>query len=295
MENTLREGLSDIVRRAWPDADPAKVTVEKVSHKRNADHWRIQRGTDTLVIRSTRHEDSANRIVAALDALHGEPFAPALRASLRRDEGTFLIAMEDLGDRAPAAADTQAMLPEFVAVVRRLHNHAAFGDAVAACGRGDGEDSSLAWAEEEWALLKETAPDDVRLAPAIEWMDIARESMTRAAESQSIMVSGHGDLHNANWRRGPQGLALIDWEEIRRWPLASELADFVVFGQVDPFEVTRLYGAPLSYADCVRREAASCALSFYLYWLRTMLDGSDPRAASFDHVRGACERLFGET
>jgi hypothetical protein len=285
-------GLADILRSVWPDTEPAAVTIEKISHRRNADHWRIQLGTDTLVIRSTKLEDSARRIVAALDALAGAPFAPALRTSLRRDDGTFLIAMEDLGETAPTSADTQSMLPQFVDIIKRLHDHAAFGEAVVVVGRGDGEDSSLAWAEEEWALLKEIAPDDVRLAPAIEWMEIARESMTRAAEAQSIMVSGHGDLHNENWRRGPRGLALIDWEEIRRWPLASELADFVVFGGVDPIEVTRLCGAPLSYAECIRREAASCALSFYLHWLRTMIDGSDTRLASFQHVRAACERLF---
>jgi hypothetical protein len=65
-----------------------------------------------------------------------------------------------------------------------------------------------------------------------------------------------------------------------------------VFGQVDPAEVAHLYGAAESYVAPVRREAAACALSFYLYWLRTTLDGSDPRAASFEHVRMACERLF---
>ena len=292
MENARALGIGDIVQRAWPDADPAKVMGKKISHRRNADHWRIQRGVDTLVIRSTKREDSARRILAALQALDGKPFAPRLGVSLRRDDGTFVIAMEDLGDAAPSAADTQSMLPQFVAIVKRLHNDAAFGEAVSACGRNEGEDSSLDWAEEEWAVLKEIAPDDVRLAPAIEWMAIAREYVTRAAEARSIMVSGHGDLHNANWRQGPRGLALIDWEEIRRWPLARELADFIVFGHVDPAEVTRLYGASPSYAECIRREAATCALSFYLYWLRTMVDASDPRAASFEHVRSACEQLF---
>lgn len=287
--------LSDVLRVVWPSADPTSVTIEKISHRRNADHWRVRFGAETVVVRSTLREESARRIIAALTALQGEPFAPELRGTISRDDGTFLIAMEDLGDAAPAPTDTQAMLAEFVAVVRRLHDHGGFADAVAACGRDEGEDSSLGWAEEEFTLLKGIAPADLRLAPALEWLDMAREYVADADESGPIMISGHGDLHNANWRRGPRGLALIDWEEIRRWPLARELADFVVFGYVDPMEVTRFYGASLSYGERIRREAATCALSFYLHWLRTMIDGSDPRPASFAHVRLACQRLFSRT
>jgi hypothetical protein len=292
MEGAALAALAGLVPGLWRDADPAQITAEKISHRRNADHWRVRHGAETLVVRSTTREASARRIIAGLTALRGEPFAPDLRASVRRDDGTFLIAMEDLGETVPTAGDTQAMLPEFVGTIRLLHNNAAFQQAVGAVGRGEGEHSSLGWAEEEWAVLQEMARADERLVPARRWLDIARDDAARASDAREIMVCGHGDLHNANWRRSPRGLVIIDWEEIRRWPLASELGDFIVFGELDPVEVTRLYGAPDAYAACVHREAASCALSFYLYWLRTTLDGSDPRAASFARVGMTCERLF---
>lgn len=87
-------------------------------------------------------------------------------------------------------------------------------------------------------------------------------------------------------------LVLLDWEEIRCWSLASELADFVVFGDLDPADITRRYGAAPTYSLAVHREAAVCALSFYLYWLRTLIDRSDPRPESFAQVTATCERLF---
>jgi hypothetical protein len=165
---------------------------------------------------------------------------------------------------------------------------------VESVGRGEDEDSSLAWAEEEWSALQRLAPTDERLVPARVWIDVVRENVRRAEDARQIMVHGHGDAHCANWRMTGRGLALIDWEEVRWWPLASELADFIVFGQLDPLEVARLYGAPDSYVPCVKRAAAACGLSFYLYWLRTLLDGSDARAASFEGVREVCERLFAD-
>lgn len=292
MEHPFPVDLRDVLHAVWPRAELTNLRSEKISHRRNADHWRVRHGDESVVVRRTTREESARRIIAALTALDGESFAPSLRASVRGDNGTFLIAMEDLGDMAPTAADTQAMLPEFVAIIKALHRNDAFRHAVDDIGRSDGEDSSLEWAELEWAVLREIAPRDQRLAPALEWLDYARRNVAYATEGRELMVCGHGDLHCANWRLTERGPVLIDWEEIRRWPLASELADFIVFGRVDVAEVTRLYGAPDSYTPCVQKEAAACALSFYLYWLRTLLDGSDPRPASLEAVRVACERLF---
>jgi hypothetical protein len=148
----------------WPDADLADLATEKISHRRNADHWRVRQRGDTVVVRSTTREESARRIIAALAALQGETFAPALRATIRRDDGTFLIAMEDFGETAPTFDDVHARLPEFVGVLKLLHTNTAFQEAVNDVGRGDGEDSSLAWAEEEWKVLREIAPADERLA-----------------------------------------------------------------------------------------------------------------------------------
>ncbi len=85
---------------------------------------------------------------------------------------------------------------------------------------------------------------------------------------------------------------LLDWEEIRRWPLASELGDFIVFADLSPAEVADRYGAPASYTAALESEAAACALSFYLYWLRTLIDGSEPRTEDFAYVERICERLF---
>lgn len=291
MPDELFSGLHEIARAVWTLAAPADLETTRISHRRNADHWRVRHAGNSLIARATTREASAMRIIAALNALEGEPFAPAIRAWVR-DEGAYVIAMEDFGDRAPTAADTRTMLPAFLEIIKRLHNHQGFREAVDGVGRAEGEDSSLSWAEEEWIRLRALAGDDTTLRLAAKWMDVARESESLSTDARSIMVHGHGDLHNGNWRLTSQGLAIIDWEEIRFWPLASELADFIVFGDVDPGEVVKLYGAPDSYAECARRAAATCALSFYLYWLRTRLDGSDPRPESLARVRIACERLF---
>lgn len=85
---------------------------------------------------------------------------------------------------------------------------------------------------------------------------------------------------------------LLDWEEIRRWPLASELADFIVFADLSPADVAYRYGAPVSYTAALESEAAACALSFYLYWLRTLIVGSERRTEEFVYVKRACQRLF---
>jgi hypothetical protein len=283
--------LDAFLLTVWPNADAGAFRLEKISHRRNAQHWRAHYDDATVVVRVTDRAESARRIVAALTALAGESFAPALLASEARDDGSFVVAMEDLGDVPPTPMDTQARLLEFVGRIRHLHGHERFRSTVAQFGRAEGEDSSLDWAEAEWNNLQALAPTDERVLTARRWLEKASAESKTPLE-RPLVVSGHGDLHNANWRLTDRGPALIDWEEIRRWPLASELADFVVFGELDPVEVTRAYGAPGSYAPTVRRAAAACALSFYLYWLRTLLDGSDPRPESLATVRAVCERLF---
>jgi hypothetical protein len=292
MDSREDPGLNELLFKVWPYADVGDIQVAKISHRRNAEHWRARHAGDAIVARRTTRSGSGRRIIAALTALEEEPFAPALRAHTTDDDGAFLVAMADLGDIEPTPSDIQTRLAEFVGCIGQLHAHDRFRDAVAACGRSATEDSSLGWAEEEWEALQRLAPSDERLIPAQRWLAAARDSVSRASDAHSIMVHGHGDLHSANWRLTPEGPAMIDWEEIRRWPLASELADFVVFGRLDAAEVTRLYGAPESYVSSVRGEAAVCALSFYLHWLRTLLDGTDPRAESFEGVRAVCLELF---
>jgi aminoglycoside phosphotransferase (APT) family kinase protein len=274
----------------WPAADVDQVSATKISNRRNADHWRVRHGDESIIVRFTSREGSARRIVRALTALQGQPFAPELKASSVSDDGTQYIAMEDLGGVAPTPRYMQDALPVFVGVIKALHLNTAFQEAVGAVGRPLDDDSSLNWAEGEWACLEDSARGDSRFAAAAGWMEKARTFLRD--EIAELMVCGHGDLHAGNWRVRRGEPALIDWEEIRQWPLASELADFIVFGELDPARVTDLYGAPSSYARFVREQAATCALSFYLYWLRTGLDGSDVRWNDFEQARAACERLF---
>jgi thiamine kinase-like enzyme len=112
--------------------------------------------------------------------------------------------------------------------------------------------------------------------------------------SGARLVNGHGDLHRGNWRLTERGPVIIDWEEVRRWPLSSELADFIVFGGLEPNDAAARFGLQGSDAESVAAAARACALSFYLYWLRALIDGTDPREGEFQDIAVTCERLFGD-
>jgi thiamine kinase-like enzyme len=283
--------LWPVVRQVWPDAPFTDVQVERVSHRRNAEHWRTTVPGDALIIRVTDRTAAAERIAAALTALAGAPFAPRLRSVHRFTDGRIALAMEDIPGAVPTSGDIAGSLPRFVAIIRDLHRHEAFQQAVAQCGRGPDEDGSRRWAEEEWQRVQRLAPADERVRRAAPWLDRIRR--TAGSElADSIRVAGHGDLHAGNWRLSPRGPVLLDWEEVRSWSLANELADFIVFGGLDPQVVADLYGVPRSYRRPLADEAAACAVSFYLHWLRTTLDGSDPRAEALAEVELMCQRLL---
>jgi aminoglycoside phosphotransferase (APT) family kinase protein len=289
-----QEGFSELLTRVWPGAQSGSVELARISHHDHADHWLVSdRRYGQFVLRVARGLAAAERVEAALTALRGMRFAPSLLASsVNRTEGDHLIAMEYIEGVAPGVAETQARLGDFIDVIQSLHTNVAFGRAVESVGRKRDEDSSRRWAEEEWGKLQLIAPSDERVRRAAGWIITTRQ--TAAAESDQILVAGHGDLHAGNWRIAGKRLVLLDWEEIRLWSLASELADFVVFGHLEPSEVARRYGAPREYWLAVHNEAEACALSFYLYWLRTLLDGSDARPDAFGEISQVCARLFGE-
>ncbi|MGB2694817.1 MAG: hypothetical protein WBD55_06465 [Dehalococcoidia bacterium] len=284
--------FKDLLRDVWPGASPAEVTADQTSHHGHADHWRLRRGDKSFVLRVTNRAPNAQRILIALDALEGETFAPRLYGWRGSASTRFLIAMEDIPGDEPDIANVQRHLGQLLAVIQRLHRNERFQRAVATVGRGPTEDSSRHWADEEWRHLQGLAPDDERVRRAARWLERVHRTGERHALADSIMVSGHGDLHRANWRLPTSGPVLLDWEEIRCWPLASELADFIVFGDLSPSEMGERYGVPSEYAEAIEDEAAACALSFYLYWLRTLIDGSDPRPLDVAFVERVCERLF---
>lgn len=286
------QGIEGLLPQFWPDVSPAELSVERISHRRNADHWRVRRADETFVLRVTSRAASARRIIAALEALEGEPLAPRLLGSCLAATERYLIAMEDIAGPPPEAREVRERVGEFIAVIRRLHAHLTFRRAVQDVGRELSEDSSRDWAEEEWRVLQTLAPSDARVRRAAGWLQRTRSTAELKGLVSSLMVFGHGDLHRDNWRSSPGRLVLIDWEEVRHWPLASELADFIVFGGLDPLEVAEHYGAPKGYTIAVENEAAACALSFYLYWLRTLIDRTDPRPDALAHVEMMCHRLF---
>lgn len=285
--NALRALIWDV----WPDPTPARLEFELLSQKRNAEHWRVRRGSETVVVRSTESGGPARRIIAALTSLEGETFAPRLLGWTRMNTSRYLIAMEDMGERQPAVSEIQEQPDAFVAVLRRLHEHAGFREAASSGGRALEDGSPASWIREESARLQGIAPADVRVRRAAAWRE-RFDSSLRDAQDNSILVAGHGDAHRGNWRLTADGPALIDWEEMRIWPLASELADFIVFAGLNPRDVAEGYGAPDWYVPAIEQAVAASALSFCLYWLRTLIDGSDPRPEDLAVAERACERLF---
>lgn len=286
------ETFKELLCAIWRDASLSELGTEHISCHRHADHWRVRRANESFVLHVTDRPANAQRVVTALEALRGETFAPQLLGWRRAHDGRHLIAMEDVDGLEPRGAGVQQRLEDFLSVIRRLHAHEKFQRAVAAGGRGPSEDSSRQWAEQEWWRLQAIAPDDTRVPRAARWLERVRRTGERQDLVNSLVVSGHGDMHRGNWRLSPRGPVVLDWEEVRRWPLASELADFIVFADLSPTEVAERYGAPDRYGVALGSEAAACALSFYLYWLRTLIDGSERRLEDFAYVERVCERLF---
>lgn len=287
--------LTELLTHVWPGVSGAEVQLEQISHHDHADHWLAIHHDSRFVLRVAHSFAAARRVISALDALDGASYAPHLLATSVSDvQSDQFIGMEYIEGAAPQPADVQLDLDTFINIIRDIHRNDAFRVAVESVGRAKDADSSRRWAEDEWERLQTVAPLDERVRRAAEWMAAVRTSDDHTSEAEQIMVHGHGDLHAGNWRMADDRVVLLDWEEIRYWPLASELADFVVFGDLDPADVASRYGAPPTYGRAVRREAAACALSFYLYWLRALIDRSDPRPESFAQVTATCERLFAD-
>ncbi len=190
-----------------------------------------------MVLRVCRRADAARRIVAALEALEGEPIAPQLYGVLETAEGHHVLAMEEIGGAEPAPADVREQLHVFVDVLRRLHTHRALAEAAAATGRKEPPGfSHRRWAEEQWQRLSRLGSADPRVEQGVAWLECVRADPVDQERLESIEVSGHGDLHLPNWRLSERGPVLLDWEDLRRFPLASEVAAFIVFAALDPDE-----------------------------------------------------------
>ena len=287
------DGLHELLRHLWPDASLAELSVGRLSRGRNADTWRVRRGDEAFVLRVTDGEVWGTRVVAALEALEGESFAPRLLGWQRAPSDRHLIAMEEIIGPKAEADQVQQRRHEFIDIIRRLHAHPAFGSTVDAVGsHGLSEDTAPPWVENEWRRLQEIAPSDARVERAARWRERARTSGPMKDLVNSVIVCGHGDLHRENWRLSDRGPVLIDWEDMGRYPLALELASFIVFGRLDPVEVAERYGVSKRYLSAIKHEAAMCALGLYLYWLRRLIDGSDPRPDDLAHAAGVCDRYF---
>ncbi len=109
----------------------------------------------------------------------------------------------------------------------------------------------------------------------------------------SVLVCGHGDLHRDNWLLTQRGIALIDWEDIGRAPLADELASLIVFGHLPPRAVAEMYGVSDEYVEAVERSTASHALYLYVYWLRKLIEEEDVDEFDVAYAEATCERYFG--
>ena len=199
------------------------------------------------------------------------------------DTGRYLLAMEDMGDHESSRSNVQSRWGEFVAVLRGLHTHTSFREAARLSGRLAGEDSPTSWIGAECERLQ-------RIAPGC----ISSKARHGTDHAPAILAAGHGDPHCGNWRLREGRPSLIDGEEIRIWPLASELAEFIVFADLDPRGGARRYWAPECTKPAIELGVAASALSFYLHWLRTPLDGSDPRPIDLATAERAGERLLSD-
>jgi len=187
--------LTGLAGQAWPGVRATELRIARLSQKGNAEHWRLGRDGQTLVLRATDSEPSARRVISALTALEGETFAPRLLGSRLTDASRYLIAMEDFGEATPEPAQVQTNVEEYVGVLQRLHSHKRFRDAVQVAGHASSRGSATTSAqaecehllrlhhesrtglperaaiEEEWQRLRRVSPRDARFQCAEGWLE----------------------------------------------------------------------------------------------------------------------------
>ena len=285
--------LRELLFQFWPNVTGTALRIERLHSGRNADTWRVRSDDQAVVVRVADGEMYGARIVAALEALEDESFAPRLFGWRGMAGDRYLIAMEEIAGPTAEAADIRQRLGEFIDILRRLHGHSAFQRAAEAVGDYDVPDgASPPWVERTWRWLQENGRDETRVQRAAGWLERAQGPPSMKDVVNSVLVLGHGDLHRDNWRLPERGPVLLDWEDMGRFPLAYELASFINFGHLDPVEVAERYGAPESYVPAIEHVAAEGFLHLYLYWLRRDLDGSDQRLDDLAYAAAMCEHYF---
>ena len=246
-----------------------------------------------MILRSAPQGDGVGRHLSALKALAGESFSPDLYGDAEAGGKRHLIAMEDMGGRPLTAREVEQHASELVEIVRRVHEHEAFREAVATAGLHDvARDEPPAWFDTSLDRMRETAPGDERLAQAERWLEGERRRPSATDLINSILVHGHGDLHRDNWLLTSGGPKLIDWEDVGLVPLAHELASLILFGHLEPRGIAELYGVAPEYVEAVERSTALYTLYMYVYWLRRLLEEEHVDPADLAYAEALCERAF---
>lgn len=247
-----------------------------------------------MILRSAPKGDGVARYVAALNALAGESFAPDLYGDVEAGGRRHLIAMQDVGGRPLTAREVEQRATELVKIVRSVHEDETFQECVDEAGMDErAQDEPPEWFQASLAALRAKAPNDERLERVERWLESARRQSSASDLINSVLVHGHGDLHRDNWLLTQRGVALIDWEDVGRMPLANELASLIVFGHLAPSSVAESYGVAAEYVEAVERSTARHALYLYVYWLRRLLEDEAADPSDLTYAEATCERYFG--
>ncbi len=286
--------LAVFLREVWPDVQLRELSVEKIHTGRSSDHYRVHHRERSMILRSAPQGDAVARHLSALTALVEEPFVPALYGDAEAGGKRHFIAMQDLGGRPLTSREVEERAPDLIEIVRRVHEHEAFREAVAAVGsHEEATEEPPDWFDASLDRVREIAAGDERLAKAERWLERSRDLPSATDLINSVIVHGHGDLHRDNWLLTSGGLVLIDWEDMGRMPLANELASLIVFGHLPPRSVAELYGVAPKYVEAVERSTAQHALYLYVDWLRRLLEEESVDPSDVAYAEAVCERAFG--
>ena len=232
--------------------------------------------------------------MAALNALADESFVPDLYGDAEAGGKRHLIAMQDLGGRILTAKDVEQRAAELVTIVRSVHENENFQECVDEAGMDErAQDEPPEWFQASLDFVRAKTSGDERLTRVERWLESARRQPSASVLINSVLVYGHGDLHRDNWLLTQRGVALIDWEDVGRMPLANELASLIVFGHLAPGSVAELYGVAAEYVEAVERCTAQHALYLYVYWLRRLLEDEAVNPSDLTYAEAICEWSFG--